>query len=165
MLLPVTCFNAGVLNRVPTVDHHAIAHIDAHMGGVGGVIGVLKEDEVAGSRRRGRDGRADVKVKGIGASASIIPALTAVVDDPGHKAGAVKAGAGASSTPDVRIAQVLLRLPDHGGKLLIRQLLSRGKIKTCRGRMTSASVYVVIPNLDNQYSLVNIQNLVQDIKL
>ena len=47
MSLPVICITAGVLDRVPAVDHHPVPDIDPDMGSAGGIIGPLEEDQVS----------------------------------------------------------------------------------------------------------------------
>lgn len=54
MLLPVTCIDICVRDRVPAVDHHSVTHIDSHMACAAGVIGPLEENQVAGSCVRTR---------------------------------------------------------------------------------------------------------------
>src|SRR5699024_11195977 len=46
--IPVTGMDVGILDGVAGRNHHAIAHIDAHMACAGGVIGALKENQVTG---------------------------------------------------------------------------------------------------------------------
>ena len=91
MLLPITRIEVGVRNRVATVQHHGIAHIDADMGNAGGVVGADKKHKVAGlNLLRGNRGT-DI-AKALCAQPSHVP--SAVIDYPAHKAAAIKAGAG-----------------------------------------------------------------------
>ena len=46
--LPVTCIQIGVGNRVSTMQHHSIAHINTHMGDTAGVIGAHEEHQITG---------------------------------------------------------------------------------------------------------------------
>ena len=48
MLLPITRIEVGVGNRVATVQHHGIAHINADVGNAGGVVGADEKYKVAG---------------------------------------------------------------------------------------------------------------------
>ena len=58
MLLPITRIEVGVRNRVATVQHHGIAHINADMGNAGGVVGADEKYKVAGlGLLRGNRGR------------------------------------------------------------------------------------------------------------
>lgn len=47
MFLPVSTCNAGILDRLATVDHHVIADIDSHMACSRCVIGSLEEDQIS----------------------------------------------------------------------------------------------------------------------
>ena len=85
MRLPVTCIQVCILDGISTVDHHPIPHIDATVGHARRVIGADKEHQIAGLWIAGRG--ADV-IEPLGPQAAHIPA--AVIDDPGHEAGAVK---------------------------------------------------------------------------
>ena len=44
MLLPVTCIDICVGNRVSTMDHHSIAYIDSHMACAAGIVSALEEN-------------------------------------------------------------------------------------------------------------------------
>ena len=48
VLLPVACVDICVGDRVPTMDHHSVTHIDSYMACAAGVIGALEEYQVAG---------------------------------------------------------------------------------------------------------------------
>ena len=45
--LPVSTCNAGILDRLATVDHHVIADIDSHMACSRCIIGSLEEDQIS----------------------------------------------------------------------------------------------------------------------
>ena len=49
MRLPVACVEIGVPDGIATMEHPAIAHIDAHMGNAGGIVSPGKEHEIAGA--------------------------------------------------------------------------------------------------------------------
>lgn len=100
MLLPVVRIDARVLDGVAAVDHHIVAHIDADVRRAGGVIGFLKEDQVARLGVGRRDIGTDI-AQSFGAKPPHIPAHTAVIDDPADKAGTVKTGAGRAAAPDI----------------------------------------------------------------
>ena len=90
MSLPVRCIEVGVGNRGPTVDHHAVPHIDATVGHavrVGRVIGVLEKHQIAGAGVGGGNRGADV-AKTLRPQPPIVPA--GVIDNPAYKAGAIK---------------------------------------------------------------------------
>ena len=90
MSLPVGGIDTRVLDRVAAVDHHAVADIDGHMGSSRGVISALEEDQVSGLSFASRDDGADV-FQSIRRQSSNIPSVSAVVDNPADKTGAVKA--------------------------------------------------------------------------
>ena len=85
MGLPIAAVQVGIADRIATMEHPAVAHIDAHMRNARCVIGADKEHQIAGLWTAGRG--ADV-IEPLGPQAAHIPA--AVIDDPGHEAGAVK---------------------------------------------------------------------------
>ena len=76
------------------MDHHPVPHIDATVGHARRVIGADKEHQIAGLWTAGRG--ADV-IEPLGPQAAHIPA--AVIDDPGHEAGAVKGRGRTGASP------------------------------------------------------------------
>ena len=48
MGLPVTRVEVGVADGVATMEHPAIAHINAYMGDAGGIVCSRKEHQIAG---------------------------------------------------------------------------------------------------------------------
>ncbi len=72
MALPVTCIDICVRDRVPAVDHHSIADINADMRSACGLIGPFKEDQIAGSGIGRRNTSADIQ-QSLGAEAAHIP--------------------------------------------------------------------------------------------
>ena len=48
MRLPVACVEIGVPDGIATMEHPAIAHIDAHMGNAGGIISPGEEYKITG---------------------------------------------------------------------------------------------------------------------
>ena len=85
MLLPVGRCYAGILDRVPAVDHHVIAHIDSHMACTRRIVSPLEKDQV--SRlcfRRGNLGT--VSHQSVCSLPADIPAIAAVIDHPAHEA-------------------------------------------------------------------------------
>ena len=130
MALPIAALGAGVGDGISAVDHHPIAHIDAHMGGVAGVrgvVGVVEEDQVPRLRLVGRDDVA-YPFQPLGPQPPHAPAVAAVVDDPRHEAGTVKTCAGGTAAPYIGHSQILLRLGYHPAELLIGQRLARDVI-------------------------------------
>lgn len=78
MLLEVAGVDAGILDGVAAVQHHAVADIDAHMTGTAGFIGLFKEDEVSGACfRRGHIDAHFAQI--LGTFGSDIPVDVAVV--------------------------------------------------------------------------------------
>ena len=49
MASPVARVDGSVVNGVAAVEHPVIAHIDAHMGRACGIVGLFKENKVAGT--------------------------------------------------------------------------------------------------------------------
>jgi hypothetical protein len=49
MASPAARVDVRVLNGVAAVEHHIVAHIDAHMGRACGVVGLFKENKVSGT--------------------------------------------------------------------------------------------------------------------
>ena len=81
------------------MDHHPVPHIDATVGHARRVIGADKEHQITGLWTAGRG--ADV-IEPLGPQAAHIPA--AVIDDPGHEAGAVKGRGRRASAPYIGIS-------------------------------------------------------------
>ena len=109
------------------MQHHVIAHVNAAVGHavrVRRIVSVLEENQITGLGIAGRYWGADI-VRALRPQPPHIPA--GVVEHPADKAGAVKGGGGAAASEYIRVAQILLRLLQHGGKGLILQGL-RGHI-------------------------------------
>ena len=119
MRLPVACVEIGVPNGIATMEHPAIAHIDAHMRNAGSIVSPGEEHEIAGAGAVCAG--ADV-VKPLRSKPPEVPA--ALVVDIGHEAGAVKGCAGLVAAPHIGIADVLFRLSEQGGKGFVRQIKS-----------------------------------------
>ncbi len=105
MVFPIVALGAGVGDGISAVDHHPIAHIDAHMGGVAGVrgvVGVVEEDQVSRLRLVGRDDVA-YPFQPLGPQPPHAPAVAAVVDDPRHEAGAVKGSGRVGTAPHIGV--------------------------------------------------------------
>ena len=127
MLLPVTCFNRSIGNRVSTVNHHPIADINTNVRCAGGIISALEEDKVSRFCRASGDNVTYTHQTVCGQSANA-PTIAAVIDDPRNKTGAVEGSGGAASTPYIRVSQILLSFPYHVGKSSIRQSFARNVI-------------------------------------
>ena len=82
------------------MEHHIVAHIDAHMGRAGGVIGALEEHQIAGAQVGGGHPRTDAQQPGRTQPAEA-PAHAAVVVDVADEAGAVEGGGRTAAAPDV----------------------------------------------------------------
>ena len=95
MGLPVARVQVGILDGVAAMQHHPVAHIDAHMGHTAGVIGAHEEHQIAGLGIGYRGG--DV-VEPLGTQPPGI-AQAAVGQHITDKAAAIKRGAGATAAP------------------------------------------------------------------
>ena len=106
------------------------------MGRACGVVGLFKENKVAGTGAfRGNIGaHAPQPLRAQPAEA---PVQAAVVVDIRNEAGAVEGGGGRAAAPDVGVAQILFRFLDDGGELLIRQRF--------RGYLVLLILGVVVP--------------------
>ena len=60
MRLPVGSVDGCVLDGIAAVQHHIVAHIDAHMGHARRVIGANKKDEIPRLRVGTGNRRADI---------------------------------------------------------------------------------------------------------
>ena len=96
MGLPVACIQICILDGIATVDHHPVPHIDATVGHARRVIGADKEHQIAGLWIAGRG--KDV-IEPLGPQAAHMPA--AVIDHPGHEAGAIKGRGRTGASPPV----------------------------------------------------------------
>ena len=85
MGLPIAAVEVGVTDGVATMEHPAVAHIDAHMRNARRVIGADKEHQITGPRAA-RSG-ADV-IKPLRPQPPEVPA--ALIVDIADEAGAVK---------------------------------------------------------------------------
>ena len=124
MALPVACVDAGVLDGIAAMEHHPVSHIDTHMGGAGGVVCALEEDQVAGARLRSGNPRTDTQQAGC-AQPPEVPAHAAVVAHIADEAGTVEGRGGRGTAPDIGEVQVFLRFRQHGGEGLIVQCFGR----------------------------------------
>ena len=99
MGLPVACVDVGIGDGIPTVDHHSVSDVNAHVGRPIGVIGALKEDDVSRLCGAGRDD-GELPAERFRIQPAVVPAVAAVVDDPAHKAGAVKGRGRTAAAPE-----------------------------------------------------------------
>ena len=90
MGLPIGSVDGRVLDGIAAVQHHAITDINAHMGNAGSVVCAGEEDKITGLRICSGNGSADI-VKPLRTESSGVD-KSAVREDIGHKAGAVKRG-------------------------------------------------------------------------
>ena len=99
MGLPIACVDAGIGDGIFAVDHHTIADINAHMGCAVGVIGTLEEDNISRFCGAGRDD-GELSAQCLCIQPAIVSAVSAVVNDPAHKAGAVKGCGWTAAAPE-----------------------------------------------------------------
>lgn len=71
------------------MEHHIVAHIDAHMGCARRVIGALEEHQIAGAQVGGGHPRTEL-AQSLRAQSAEAPAHAAVVVDVADEAGAVE---------------------------------------------------------------------------
>ena len=81
------------------MEHHIVAHIDAHMGRAGGVIGALEEHQIAGAQVGGGHPRTEL-AQPLRTQPAEAPAHAAVVVDVADKAGAVEGGGRTAAAPE-----------------------------------------------------------------
>ena len=98
------------------MQHDGIAYIDTAMAHAGGIVGALEKHKVARFDLRSRNGCAEV-VKALCRLAAHIPA--GVIQYPRNVAAAIKAGAGRTAAPHIRVADLLRVFLHHGGKPII----------------------------------------------
>ena len=96
MGLPVARVQVGILDGVAAMQHHPVAHIDAHMGHTAGVIGAHEEHQIAGLGIGYRGGNV---VEPLGAQPPGI-AQAAVGQYITDESATIKRGAGATAAPE-----------------------------------------------------------------
>ena len=74
-----------------------------------------------------------------------------VIEHPADKAGAVKGGGGAAASEHIRVAQILLRLLQHGGKGLIPDGVTHCGIYVGNHMMLHCGDPISYTNLNNPY--------------
>ena len=116
MFLPIFRVEVCVRDRVAAVQHDGIAHIDTAMAHAGGIVGSLEKHKVARFDLRRRNRSTEV-VKALCGLAAHVPA--GVIQHPRNVAAAIKAGAGRTAAPHIRVADVLRGFLHHGGKPII----------------------------------------------
>ena len=94
MGLPIAAVQVGIADRVATMEHPAVAHIDAHMRNTRCVIGADKEHQITGPGAAGPG--ADV-IKALRPQPPEAPA--ALIVDIADEAGAVKGRGRAAAAP------------------------------------------------------------------
>ena len=104
MGLPIAAVQVGIADRVATMEHPAVAHIDATMGNSRCVIGADKKHQITGPRAA-RPG-ADV-IKALRPQPPKAPA--ALIVDVADEAGAVKGRGRAAAAPHIREAEIFFR--------------------------------------------------------
>lgn len=95
MGLPIAAVQVGIADRVATMEHPAVAHIDAHMRNTRCVIGADKEHQItgAGAARPGAD-----VIKALRPQPPEAPA--ALIVDIADEAGAVERGTRRAAAPE-----------------------------------------------------------------
>ena len=95
MGLPIAAVQVGIADRVATMEHPAVTHIDAHMRNTRCVIGADKEHQItgAGAARSGAD-----VIKALRPQPPEAPA--ALIVDIADEAGAVKGCGRAVAAPN-----------------------------------------------------------------
>ena len=114
------------------MDHHSIAHINAHMG-YRPRAGIRPCEENNISRfcfRTRHNGTLIVNALRRGAG-KIVDAGMGV--NPAHKAAAIKAGRRAGAAPHIGVAQIFLRFSNQRGKGRVGKCLSRYLIMLALG--------------------------------
>ena len=107
MLRPVGRADTGVLNWVPTVDHHIVAYINSYVGDWhAAVIGASKKDDIAGLCVSGGDTGALVVNALRRGAGQVMDA--AVGKYPADEAGAVKGGGRAGTAPYIRHTKIFV---------------------------------------------------------
>ena len=86
------------------------------MAHAGGIVGSLEKHKVARFDLRRRNRSTEV-VKALCGLAAHVPA--GVIQHPRNVAAAIKAGAGRTAAPHIRVADVLRGFLHHGGKPII----------------------------------------------
>ena len=115
MLRPVGRADTGILDWVPTVDHHIVAYINSYVGDWhAAVIGASEKDDIPGLCVSGGDTGALVVNALRRGAGQVMDA--AVGKYPADEAGAVKGGGRVGTSPYIGIAEVFLRLPNQGRK-------------------------------------------------
>ena len=82
---PVAGVDARVLDRIAAVDHHVVPDVNADMRCAAGIVGPLEKDQVARLCLGAWNDGADIS-QPFRRQSSVIPSISAVVDDPADKA-------------------------------------------------------------------------------
>ena len=117
MGLPIAAVEVGIADRVATMEHPAVAHIDAHMRNARCVIGADKEHQITGpgAARPGAD-----VIQPLCPQPSEAPA--ALIVDVADEAGAVKGRGRAAAAPHIGKTEIFFRFFQNGGKGFIIQI-------------------------------------------
>lgn len=118
MLLPIWDVDTGIRNRRTAMQHLTAAHVNSNMGHIRGIIGSYKEDQIPGFGI-GRRYWGTYIVQTLRRGSSDTP--SAMIDDPANKTAAIKTGFWGTAAPDIRVAQILFPLCNHGGECFILQ--------------------------------------------
>ena len=117
MGLPIAAVQVGIADRVATMEHPAVTHIDAHMRNTRCVIGADKEHQItgAGAARSGAD-----VIKALRPQPPEAPA--ALIVDIADEAGAVKGCGRTAAAPHIGETEIFFRFFQNGGKGFIIQI-------------------------------------------
>ena len=121
------------------MQHHIVAHINAHMGNPACIIGPHEKHQVA---RLGIGYRGGDIVEPLGAQPPGV-AQPGIGQHIAHEAGTVEGGLRAAPAPDIRVSQVFLRLGDKGGEPLIRQVLGGDTLRANRERCVGMAANMI----------------------
>ena len=97
------------------------------MAGTRCVVGSLEENQISWFCFLRADDYT-VIFQTVGGQPAYIPAISAVVDDPAYKAGAVKAGTRRAAAPDIGITEIFLCFGNHLPEFFIRQSFARNVV-------------------------------------
>lgn len=99
----------------------------SHMTCTGCIISPLEENKVSGLYIPGTDSCRCI-LPSVCCKPSIVPTITAMIDDIAYKTGAVKTSRWTRTAPYIRVAKILLSFIQHVCKLLICEIFCRNII-------------------------------------
>ena len=135
--------NRCILHRLSAMDHHSISDINSDMTCAYGIIGSFEKNDVTGLCFLWRNIGTDL-TDSLGSKPSIVPAISAVVDYPAHKSGAVKSSRHAATT-DIRCIQMLFRFRYHPGKPLITERFRGNSVSVSSVSRQTVQIKKIVP--------------------